>query len=110
MATRAPLPVKIHGPSGDLPPAVEAAAFHVVSEALANVTKYAQASSVEVRVGRTDGNALVEVEDDGVGGADPSLGSGLSGLADRVAPLRGSLAIDSPPGAGTRVRAQIPLE
>src|SRR5439155_15280124 len=110
LAARAPLPVQIDGPDGYLPPPVEAAAYYVVSEALANVTKYAQASSVKVTVGRTNGSALVEVADDGVGGADPLRGSGLRGLADRVASLSGKLAIHSPPGAGTRVRAEIPLE
>ena len=81
-----------------------------MSEALANVTKYAHASSVKVTVGRANGYALVEVADDGVGGADPLRGSGLRGLADRVASLSGKLDIDSPPGAGTRVRAEIPLK
>jgi PAS domain S-box-containing protein len=110
LAARAPLPVTIDGPAVTLPPAVEAAAYYVVSEALANVSKYAQASSVNVTVGHTNGCALIEVADDGVGGADPGRGSGLRGLADRVASLQGKLDVDSPPGAGTRVRAEIPLE
>jgi signal transduction histidine kinase len=110
LAARAPLPVEIEGAQTRLPAPVEAAAYYVVSEALTNVAKYAQASSVKVTVGQANGCALVEVADDGVGGADPSRGSGLRGLADRVAALSGKLAIDSPPGAGTRVRAEIPLE
>jgi PAS domain S-box-containing protein len=110
LAARSPLPVEIEGPNGDLPPPVEAAAYYVVSEALANVTKYAQASLVTVTVARTNGCALVEVADDGVGGADPSRGSGLRGLSDRLASLSGKLDVESPPGAGTRVRAEIPLE
>lgn len=110
LAARAPLPVEIEGAQTSLPAPVEAAAYYVVSEALTNVAKYAQASSVKVTVGQVNGCALVEVADDGVGGADPSRGSGLRGLADRVAALSGKLAIDSPPGAGTRVRAEIPLE
>ncbi len=110
LAARAPLPVEIEGPDAILPAQVEAAAYYVVSEALANVTKYAQASSVKVTVEQVDGCAQVVVADDGVGGADPDRGSGLRGLADRVASLNGKLAIDSPPGAGTRVRAEIPLE
>jgi signal transduction histidine kinase len=110
LAARAPLPVEIEGAHTRLPTAVEAAAYYVVSEALANVTKYAQASSVKVTVGQVNGCAHIEVADDGVGGADPGRGSGLRGLADRVASLNGKLAIDSPPGAGTRVRAEIPLE
>jgi signal transduction histidine kinase len=110
LAARAPLPVEIEGPGGELPAQVEAAAYYVVSEALANVTKYAQASAVEVRVERSNGMAVVEVADDGVGGADPLRGSGLRGLADRVASLSGKLEVDSPQGTGTRVRAEIPLE
>jgi len=110
LAMRSQLPVEIKGKPGDLPPQVEAAAYYVVSEALANVTKYAQASAVEVTVERRNGMARVEVADDGVGGADPLRGSGLRGLADRVASLSGKLDVQSPPGAGTRVRAEIPLK
>jgi signal transduction histidine kinase len=110
LAARSPLPVEIEGPGAALPPNVEAAAYYVVSEALANVTKYAQASEVKVTVGTTNGYALVEVEDDGVGGADAARGSGLRGLSDRLASLSGKLDVESPPGAGTRVRAEIPLE
>jgi signal transduction histidine kinase len=110
LAARSPLPVEIKGASAELPPQVEAAAYYVVSEALANVTKYAQASAVEVTVEQLDGVALVEVADNGVGGADPLRGSGLRGLADRVEALSGKLDVDSPPGSGTRVRAEIPLE
>jgi PAS domain S-box-containing protein len=110
LAARSPFPIDINGPSGELPPQVEAAAYYVVSEALANVAKYAQASAVEVTVERMNGVAVVEVADDGVGGADPLRGSGLRGLADRVASLSGKLDVQSPPGVGTRVRAEIPLE
>jgi PAS domain S-box-containing protein len=110
LAARSQLLVEIDGPDGDLPPAVEAAAYYVVSEALANVTKYAQASLVRVTVDQANGYARVEVADDGVGGADPTRGSGLRGLSDRLASLSGRLDVDSPPGAGTRVRAEIPLE
>jgi PAS domain S-box-containing protein len=111
LAGRAALPVEIDCvPDVELPPPVEAAAYYVVSEALANITKYAGASAVKVSIGQVDGYALIEVVDDGVGGADPTLGSGLSGLSDRVVSLNGKLVIDSPPGAGTRIRAEIPLE
>jgi PAS domain S-box-containing protein len=110
LAARSQLPIEISGPAGSLPAQVEAAAYYVVSEALANVTKYAQASAVEVKVARMNGIAVVEVADDGVGGADPLRGSGLRGLADRVASLSGKLEVASPPGVGTRVRAEIPLE
>ena len=110
LAARSTVPIDVKGPSAALPSQVEAAAYYVVSEALANVTKYAQASAVEVKVERMNGMAVVEVADDGVGGADPLRGSGLRGLADRVASLSGTLDVQSPPGAGTRVRAEIPLE
>jgi signal transduction histidine kinase len=109
LADRAPVPVHVDGPPSErLPLRVEAAAYYVVSEALANVAKYADASSVSVKVGRENGYAVVEVVDDGVGGADPELGSGLHGLADRVEALDGDLWIESPPGHGTRIRAEIP--
>jgi signal transduction histidine kinase len=82
----------------------------VVAEALTNVAKYARASHASVNVSRYDGHVLVEVADDGVGGADPGAGSGLAGLLDRVAALGGELEVDSEPGKGTRVRAEIPCE
>jgi signal transduction histidine kinase len=91
-----------------LPSAVEAAAYYVVAESLTNVAKYAEASSVAIHLLRRDGHAVIEVRDDGVGGADPSRGSGLRGLADRVEALNGELGIESAAGAGTRVWAEIP--
>jgi signal transduction histidine kinase len=94
---------------GRLPGPHETAAYFVVSEALANVAKYAHASQATVAVRRVDGRVSVDVADDGVGGADASGGSGLRGLADRVAALDGTLALDSPPGQGTRLRVDIPL-
>ena len=110
LLTRAPIPVTLaESPAERLPQPVEAAAYYVVAEALANVTKYAQASAATVRVARGNGRAVVEVADDGVGGADPAQGSGLRGLADRVAALDGRLDVDSRPGAGTTVRAEIPV-
>jgi PAS domain S-box-containing protein len=108
LAGRTPLPVEVLAPEERLPPPVEAAAYYVVSEALTNVAKYAQASSVGVRVTRLNGRAIVEVADDGVGGADPESGSGLRGLADRVEALDGRLHVESSPGHGTVVRAEIP--
>ena len=83
-------------------------AYFVVSESLANVAKYASADKVSVTVERQNGVALVEVADDGVGGADPAKGSGLRGLSDRVEALGGTLAVESTPGGGTRLRAEIP--
>ena len=79
LATRAPLPVDVDARIGEVPEAVELAAYFVVSEALTNVAKYAAANRATVRVGRDDGSVLVEVSDDGVGGADPAHGSGLRG-------------------------------
>ncbi|HSL63370.1 MAG TPA: histidine kinase [Gaiellaceae bacterium] len=108
VAARSAVPVQLSTPSERLPAPVEAAVYYVVSEALANVAKYAQASHVTVEVARSDGRAVVAVADDGVGGADEHGGSGLRGLADRVAALDGHLHVDSPPGGGTRIHADIP--
>ena len=109
LARRAPLPVEVtSAPAERLPAPVEAAAYFVVAEALTNVAKYAQASRASVAVERRNGHALVEVRDDGVGGAEVGAGSGLSGLADRLAALDGRLEVDSPAGGGTTVRAAIP--
>ncbi|MGI9111214.1 MAG: PAS domain S-box protein [Gaiellaceae bacterium] len=109
LATRSPVPVEVSVPAERLPRAVEAAAYYVVAEALTNVAKYAQASLAQVRVSRDNGRAVVEVADDGVGGASAGSGSGLRGLADRVAALDGTLAVESPPGAGTCIRAVLPV-
>lgn len=87
---------------------VEAAVYYVVSEALANVAKYANASSVTVTVGQCERGLGVEVADDGVGGATARQGSGLEGLADRVAARDGRLVVESSPGNGTRVTAEMP--
>ena len=95
-------------PPERLPAAVEAAAYFVVAEALTNVAKYAGVTEANVRVGRENGFATVEVSDSGRGGADPSGGSGLRGLADRLAALDGRLEVHSPPGGGTVVRAKVP--
>jgi signal transduction histidine kinase len=110
LANRAPLPVAIaNDVEGRLPAPVEAAAYYVVSESLANVAKYAEASAAEVRVSGGNGVARVEVIDDGVGGADASRGSGLRGLGDRVEALDGRFGVESAPSVGTRVWAEIPL-
>ena len=109
LAGRAPVPVEIDAvPEGRLPEPVEAAAYYLIAEALTNVAKYARAATVRVRVVARDGRLEVEVADDGAGGADPSAGSGLRGLADRVEALGGTLEILSPAGAGTTLRAAIP--
>jgi signal transduction histidine kinase len=110
LAFRAPVPVEVAGTvPDDLPPPVATALYYVIAEALTNVAKYADARSATVSVHREGGDAVAEVVDDGVGGADAAAGSGLQGLGDRVAALDGRLEVESPPGAGTRVRARIPL-
>ena len=91
-----------------VPEAVELAVYFVACEALANVGKYAAATTASLRLSRTAGGLMIEIADDGVGGADAARGSGLHGLADRVAALDGSLRVTSPPGAGTVVAAELP--
>jgi signal transduction histidine kinase len=110
LATRATLPVEIVATPGErLPEPVEAAAYFVVSECLANVSKHSGASSAQVSVTVADGRVTVSVSDDGVGGAKLGSGTGIQGLLDRVGAVDGSLALHSPPGEGTRVVASIPL-
>jgi signal transduction histidine kinase len=111
LVLRSPFPVEVDVPPDRLPPAIEAAAYYVAAEALANVAKYAHATFARVEAFESEDGAelVVQVSDDGVGGADPTRGTGLRGLADRVASLDGRLAIASPPGGGTRLRASIPL-
>ena len=112
IARRAPIPVTVVTVDDEQrwPPLVESAAYFVVSEALTNVLKYARASSATIRLARRDDVLIVEVSDDGFGGAEPSEGSGLGGLRDRVEALDGTFEIESPPGSGTRIRAELPLE
>jgi signal transduction histidine kinase len=113
LTERAPVPVQVtRSPSERLPEAVEAAIYYLVAEAITNVAKYAQATHASVAVDRAESDACVTVvvEDDGVGGADPGKGTGLVGLADRIEALGGRLDIDSPPGRGTRLTAQIPFD
>ena len=98
LAARAPVPVEVEVGAERLPEPVESAAYFVVSEALTNVAKYAEASHATVAVTRENGRVLVEVADDGVGGASADAGSGLRGLADRIAALDGTLSIESPRG------------
>jgi len=109
LVARAPVPVRlnVHVPRR-LPESVEVAAFYLVSESLANIGKHANASSASVDVLHADGEVVIEVVDDGIGGADTERGTGLRGLADRVEALEGRLRVWSPIGAGTRLRAEIP--
>ena len=109
LAERSPVPTAVLSvPEGRLAASVEVTVYYLVAEALANVAKHAHASTARVSVDRVDSAILVEVADDGIGGAAPGTGSGLSGLADRVAALSGTFAVESPSGQGTRLRAVIP--
>ncbi|HXJ66125.1 MAG TPA: ATP-binding protein [Actinomycetota bacterium] len=110
LAERSPLPVTLDAASnGRLPEPVEVTAYYVVSEALANCQRHAGASSVRVATALDGGDLVVTVTDDGRGGADVGAGSGLRGLEDRVAALGGRLTVESAPGRGTTVRAEIPV-
>ena len=109
LAMRAAVPTSVScGLAEPVPEPVAFASYFVASEALANTAKYAGATSATVRVVAEHGHTVVEIADDGVGGADGRHGSGLLGLADRVAALGGSLHVVSPPGGGTVVTADIP--
>ena len=108
LAERAPVPVDVEVCVGRLPAPVEAAAYFVIAEALTNVAKHAQAGAARVTARRTRGVLLVEISDDGVGGADPN-GNGLAGLRDRVIALRGEFEVTAVRSSGTRIAAAIPL-
>ena len=109
LARRAPVPVELETLAGErLPEAVELAAYFVVAEALTNVAKYAEASCATVNVDRDNGRVVVSVTDDGVGGANPANGTGLRGLADRLAVIEGRLDVESERGRGTTITARIP--
>jgi signal transduction histidine kinase len=103
------VPVVLDVPEMQLPDRAALAAYFLVAESLTNVVRYSRANGARVRGALEDGVLRIEVSDDGVGGADPTTGTGLRGLADRVEVLGGTMRVDSPPGAGTRVAAEIPL-
>jgi signal transduction histidine kinase len=109
LAERSPVPVDLRGDVRWLPDPIEAALFFVCSEALANAAKHAAASRISVDVLHDAGRIVLQVTDDGVGGADPARGTGLRGLADRIHALGGHLRVESPAGAGTRLEVEIPL-
>ncbi|HXL44838.1 MAG TPA: ATP-binding protein [Gaiellaceae bacterium] len=109
LAEQAPVPVEAVAPAAKLPAEVEAVVYFLCAEALANIAKHASASGVSVSVTTGGGRVRVEVEDDGLGGADPARGTGLRGLVDRVEALGGTLRVESPAGRGTRLTAEIPL-
>src|SRR5262249_14250044 len=109
LADRSSVPVRVEAvPNDRVGEAAEAAAYFLVSEGLANVAKHAAATRVRLRVVREDALLVVDLADDGLGGADARNGSGLSGLADRVHALDGTVAVESPPGGGTAIHAEIP--
>lgn len=110
LVEQAPLPVDVVVPAVCCPPVLEATAYFVVSEALANISKHARATAARVTVDQRDGWLVIEVTDDGIGGADPARGSGLTGLSDRVAALGGGASVVSPPGYGTSVRVELPCD
>jgi signal transduction histidine kinase len=111
LADRSSVPVRVVADFDErLPGPIEATAYFVVAESLANVTKYARASAAQVELSRRNGHLRVEVVDDGVGGADASRGSGLRGLEDRVSAVRGSFRVQDAPGGGTCVLAEIPCD
>jgi signal transduction histidine kinase len=109
LADRAPLPVHVDIPDQRYPSSVESTAYFIAAEALTNVAKYARASTTRITAVPTADELVLTIDDDGAGGATPSAGSGLAGLQDRVAAVDGTLTVDSPPGAGTRIRAELPL-
>jgi len=109
LADRAPVPVRVEIPEQRYPAVVESAAYFIAAEALTNMAKYANASAARVAVTASGDSVVLTIEDDGAGGAVAKPGSGLSGLLDRVAALDGTLTVDSPPGLGTRIRAEVPL-
>jgi signal transduction histidine kinase len=111
LASRAPVPVEVTGvPEHRLPPAVEATVYFITAEALTNVARYAQATAAWVQLAEVRDRLRIVVRDDGVGGADPHLGTGLRGLRDRVDALDGRFEVRSSPGGGTAIVAEIPLE
>jgi len=108
LAGRSPVPIRVEALEERLPPEMEGTAYFVASEALANVVKHSRATKASIRATREDGTLVVEVEDDGIGGAVSRNGSGLRGLADRVEAQGGTLRIESAPGSGTRIVGEIP--
>jgi signal transduction histidine kinase/type IV secretory pathway VirB2 component (pilin) len=108
LAARSPIPVTVSADAPRFPAAVETAGYYLIAEALANITRYAGASSAWITIARDDGLARIEVGDDGVGGADAARGTGLAGLADRIGALDGRVAVESRAGCGTTITAEIP--
>jgi signal transduction histidine kinase len=108
LADRSAVPASVDADVGRFPPEIEATAYFLASEALANAGKHARATRIRIAARAEDGRLVVSVEDDGIGGADVGRGTGLRGLADRVEARGGRLTVSSPPGGGTRVTGEIP--
>jgi signal transduction histidine kinase len=108
LVSRPGMPVELTLSVGRVAPAIEAAVYFLCSEALTNAAKHAEATRVTIHVAESGGRLLVEIADDGVGGADPASGSGLRGLADRIEALDGRLSVESLPRRGTRLVAEVP--
>jgi signal transduction histidine kinase len=110
LTRRSGLPVKLDiNFDGRLPDHVEVAAYYVVAEALTNAAKHARPTAIWVAANVVDGRLRLTVRDDGIGGADPAHGSGLTGLTDRVEALGGTITVHSPPGVGTTLQVRLPL-
>jgi signal transduction histidine kinase len=110
LVSRAGMPIELEVSVGRLAPAIEAAVYFLCSEALANAAKHAEATSVSIDIKQSNDRLIVEIADDGVGGADPARGSGLRGLSDRIEALGGRLSVESPPHRGTRLLAEIVID
>jgi signal transduction histidine kinase len=111
LARRSTIPVELDVTTdARLSEPIEVAAYYVASEALANATKHAQASRIEVSLAARGRSLVLSIRDDGVGGADPARGSGIAGLTDRVQALGGLIRVNSPPGEGTYITAELPVE
>ena len=110
LARRSPLPVRAQvRASGRLPRSCEVTAYYVAAEAFTNAAKHAGASAVDILIEQAGGTLTVQVRDDGAGGADPSHGSGLTGLRDRVEAVGGRMTLDSPAGTGTTLTVLLPI-
>jgi signal transduction histidine kinase len=109
LTSKVPIPVRLDvRAAGPLPDELTTTAYYVASEAVANTLKHAAAGSVDLQVAQHNGELRVRVSDDGLGGATPRAGSGLAGLADRIAALGGTFRVQSPPGGGTTIEAVLP--
>ena len=108
LATKATIPVTVNANGQRFPAPVETAGYYLIAEALTNISRYAQASRAWITIAAVARHARIEVGDDGIGGADPTVGTGLAGLSDRIGALDGTFFVESEPGKGTTITAEIP--